>query len=985
MALESGYQLGRYKIISLLGRGGMGEVYLAEDTKLERTVALKVLPEDVSQNHQRLSRFAREARAASSLNHPNVAHIYEIEATESLRFIAMEYIKGETLRQRMASSRIKLHEALDIAVQTTRAVAAAHAAGIVHRDIKTENIMISHDGYVKVLDFGLAKLIEPSSEYPDPAAQTVTSAQTDPGVVMGTFSYMSPEQARGLPADARSDLWSLGVVLYEMVAGTAPFVGRTPSDLLSSILKEDPPPLARFARDVPEALEWIVEKALTKDLEGRYQTATELLTDLQRLKNRLGAEAEIERSSLADYRVSRSSFARASQSAFDLNRTSSASADVTTSVHSKSSAEYIVGKIRRHKTAVFLAASLFLVSAGVTAFFVLRNKAAATSATVSSQQRSPMPLQRLTSESGLQVGVTWSPDARLVAYSSNRNGNFEIWFQPVGGGGNAVQVTHSPALDWQPDWSPDGNSIVFRSERDGGGLYVVPFPTGNEHKIASFGYRPRWSPDGSKILFLGQGQRLYDFPKMYYVALGDETPHEITPLSNTEEGIKGSAVAWHPDGQRVSFLSVDGVFWTVSLTGGAPVKSELTPTVESQMKDAAVELGNFCWSRSGKYLYFEGTSRGVSNLWRVTVDPETLRWIAGPERLTNGAGPDTDISLSADGKRLAYTSTTQSTRIWLLPFDSITAQLKGQGQPVTDQGMQTWFADLSPDGKNLAFISRTSGAGRQELRVKSLIDNQEKVLLDDETYHYYPRWSPDSMQIAYSRFRPLEQQQSSSDETPPQGKAKAGPIAMLDTRGGEEQLITSQGQWLDYVYDWSPDGKWLLASSNRQRLDRWQVCLFPISEAPHAETGMRVIASDPDNCLWTPRFSPDGHWISYVLQKPVGATDSVLYVVQAEGGTPIRLTNPGTWCDWPRWSADGKTIYFVSNYNSSFLNVFGIHFDPKQGQAVGAPFQVTKFESPGQLISPRLVMVEMSLSKNKLALPITDVSGNIWMLENVDR
>jgi serine/threonine protein kinase len=981
MALESGYQLGRYKIISLLGRGGMGEVYLAEDTKLERTVALKVLPEDVAHNNQRLSRFAREARAASSLNHPNVAHIYEIEVTESPRFIAMEYIKGETLRQRLETSRIKLHEALDIAVQVTRAVVAAHAAGVVHRDIKTENIMISHDGYVKVLDFGLAKLVEPSSDYPDPGAATVTSAQTDPGVLMGTFNYMSPEQARGLPTDARTDIWSLGVVLYEMVAGAAPFIGKTPSDILSSILKDDPPPLARFARDVPESLEWIVEKALTKDVEGRYQTAAVLLSDLQRLKNRLGAEAEIERSSLADYRVSRSSLAHASQSAFDLNRTSSAGEAVTESVHSQSSAEYIVNRIKRHKKATIFATSLFLILASVAVFYMLRNKSTAMSATAPPQQKS---LQRLTSESGLQVGVTWSPDARLIAYSSNRNGNFEIWFQPVGGGGDAVQVTHSTALDWQPDWSPDGNSIVFRSERDGGGLYVIPFPTGNERKVSSFGYRPRWSPDGSKILFLGQGQRLYDFPKMYYVTLGDETPHEITPLSNTEEGIKGSAIAWHPDGQRVSFLSVDGVFWTVSLTGGAPVKSALMPKVESQMKDASVELGNFCWSRSGQYLYFEGTSRGVSNLWRVTVDPETLRWIDGPERLTNGPGPDTDLSLSADGKRLAYTSTTQSTRIWLLPFDSIAAQLKGQGQPITDQGMQTWFSDLSPDGKKLAFISHTSGVGRQELRVKSLIDNQEKVLLDDDTYHYYPRWSPDSTRIAYSRFRPLNQR-SSSDGTPPQGGAKTGPIAMLDTRGGAEQFITSQGQWLDYVYDWSPDGQWLLASCNRQRLDRWQVCLFPISEAPHAETGMRVVAGDPDNCLWTPRFSPDGHWVSYVLQKPVGATDSVLYVVQTEGGTPIRLTNPGTWCDWPRWSGDGKTIYFVSNYNSSFLNVYGIHFDPQQGQGVGEPFQITKFESPAQLISPRLVMVEMSLSKNKLALPITDISGNIWMLENVDR
>ncbi|HYJ45140.1 MAG TPA: protein kinase, partial [Pyrinomonadaceae bacterium] len=626
----------------------------AEDTKLERTVAIKVLPEDVSHNNQRLSRFAREARAASSLNHPNVAHIYEIEVTECPCFIAMEYIKGETLRQRLANSRMSLHEAMNVAVQATRAVAAAHAAGIIHRDIKTENIMISHDGYVKVLDFGLAKLVETSSDYPDPAAQTVTSAQTDPGVVMGTFNYMSPEQARGLPADARSDLWSLGVVIYEMVAGAAPFVGRTPSDLLSSILKDEPPPLARFARDVPEALEWIVEKALTKELEGRYQTAAELLTDLQRLKNRLGAEAEIERTSVPEYRVSRNSLARASQAAFDMGHASSANAGATNSIHSQSNAEQIVRPIKQRRKGIIITLSVVVVAvlASATAFLLLRNKSAQ-SATSLPQQR---PIGRLTSDSGLQIGVTWNTDAHMIAYSSDRSGNFDIWVQPLGG--EAIPVTHSPAHDWQPDWSPKGDSIVFRSERDGGGLYVVPALGGTERKVASFGYRPQWSPDGSKILFLGPGQRLYDFPKMYYLTLGDDTPHEIpTSFGDAEEGIKGSSVAWHPNDQRVSYLDVDGGFWTVSLAGGAPVRSELSPKVKSQMEEAKVVLGNFRWSQSGKFLYFEGSSNGVVNLWRVTVEPETLRWIDGPERLTNGAGPDADLALSADGRRLAYTTT----------------------------------------------------------------------------------------------------------------------------------------------------------------------------------------------------------------------------------------------------------------------------------------------------------------------------------------
>jgi serine/threonine protein kinase/Tol biopolymer transport system component len=982
MALEPGDQLGRYKIISPLGRGGMGEVYLASDTRLERTVALKVLPEEVSHNQQRLHRFDREARAASVLNHPNVAHIYEIETCDDHTFIAMEYINGETLRKRLAHTRMKLHDALDIAVQVTRAIAAAHAAGIIHRDIKTENIMISRDGYVKVLDFGLAKLMGNSSENPDPAAATITSAHTDPGVVMGTFSYMSPEQARGLQTDARTDLWSLGVVLYEMVSGTAPFVGKTPPDVLSAILNEEPPPLARFSRDVPEALEWIVMKALTKDSEGRYQTATSFLTDLQRLKNRLGAEAEIERSSLTDFHLSRSSYTGDSRAAFETSRTSAVSTGLTNSAPRQSSAEYIVNGIKRHKKGTLIALALFVftIAAGIVMLHLLRNEKA--QATASQQQRS---LVGVTSGSGLQLGATWSADASLIAYSSDQGGNFDIWVQSIDGG-NLIQVTHSPAHDWQPDWSPVANNIVFRSERDGGGLFIVPSLGGNERKIASFGYRPRWSPDGSKILFLGPGQRLYDFPKMYLITPGEDAPHEIpTSFGKTEEGIKGNSVAWHPDGQRVSFLSTDGAFWTVPIAGGAPVKSERTAKVENQLKEAAVELGNFCWSQSKKFIYFEGTSRGVLNLWRVTVDPESLRWIEGPERLTTGPGQDTDISLSPDGKKIAFTTIKQNTRIWLLPFDSNAGHVKDNGQAVTAAGMDAWFSDLSPDGKKLAFASPGYGIDKQVLKEKSLSDGVERVLAgSDNSYRYFPRWSPDSTRLAYSRFRPITPQ-SDGEANPPQGANKAGPIVMLDTRSGEEQLLTSQSQWLDYMYDWSPDGQWILASSNRQTgEDRWEVCLFPVSAAPRAETEMRVVASDPQNSLWTPRFSPDGRWICYAAQKPKGASISVLYVVPPAGGTPVRITGENAWCDWPRWSPDGKTIYFVSNYNSSFLNVWGIHFDPEQGRTVGDPFRVTTFESPGRMISPRLALMEMSLNKTQLALPITEVSGNIWVLGNVD-
>jgi len=277
----------------------MGEVYLAQDTKLDRKVALKILPADVASNRDRMDRFVREAKSASALNHPNIITIYEIDQTESVHFIATEFIDGETLRDHMRRAVMKISEALDLSIQTASALAAAHEAGIVHRDIKAENIMLRRDGILKVLDFGLAKLTEYSpAGFVDPEAPTSAPIKTDSGMVMGTTVYMSPEQARGLEVDSRTDIFSLGVLMYEMVAGRLPFQGANKIEVLVSILSEnEPPPLARYSREAPEELDRIVRKALAKKREERYQTAKDLLIDLRQLKKRLDVNAEIERTS----------------------------------------------------------------------------------------------------------------------------------------------------------------------------------------------------------------------------------------------------------------------------------------------------------------------------------------------------------------------------------------------------------------------------------------------------------------------------------------------------------------------------------------------------------------------------------------------------------------------------------------------------------------------------------------------------------------
>jgi tetratricopeptide (TPR) repeat protein len=299
MALPAGTRFGRYTVSSLLGTGGMGEVYLAQDTTLRRLVAIKLLPEEFTRDDSRLRRFEREAHAASTLNHPNILTIHEIGEHEGHHFIATEYVEGESLRQRLARTRMEIREALDVAQQMAAALAAAHEAGIVHRDVKPENIMIRRDGLVKVLDFGLAKLAQDREPAATPAAQetesAVLAAKTEPGMVMGTASYMSPEQARGLPVDARTDTWSLGVVLYEMIAGRRPFEGATTTDILAVILHREPSSLRLCRLETPAELERIVEKGLSKEREERYQSAKDLAVDLKRLKHRLDMDAERER------------------------------------------------------------------------------------------------------------------------------------------------------------------------------------------------------------------------------------------------------------------------------------------------------------------------------------------------------------------------------------------------------------------------------------------------------------------------------------------------------------------------------------------------------------------------------------------------------------------------------------------------------------------------------------------------------------------
>ncbi|HKX29959.1 MAG TPA: protein kinase, partial [Blastocatellia bacterium] len=574
-----GCSLGSYQLLSRLGAGGMGEVYQARDLRLDRTVALKILPVEFAKDEERMRRFIREAKAASALNHPHVATIYEFGESGGQNFIAMEYVEGQTLATKINGHPLEVSEFMKIGSQIADALDEAHSKGIIHRDIKPANVIINLRGQVKVLDFGLAKIQRSPEQSID--GHHLTLAKTEPGVVMGTLPYMSPEQALGREVDHRTDIFSLGVVLYQMVTGRLPWSGTNSSELLDRILHTQPEAMARFNHDAPAGLEPIVRKCLEKERETRHQTIKELLSDLETVRG--------------------------------------------TFVNSPATANNkgIGSRIKRHRIGLALTSIALILTAIIAAYLpsLIRHL-------FPSAQPTIRPLSRLTFDQGLQSEPTWSPNSDFIAYSSDRNGNFDIWVQPISGG-DPIQVTHTPEHDWQPDWSPDGSQIAFRSERDGGGLFVVPAFGGHERKISAFGSYPRWSPDGTRILFGITGFQ----PKVYVGTLDGQPPREVQP-EFLSDFVNLYAFFWHPDGRQISLYGEKKIeewnHWLAPLTGGTPKKSELDPEVEKQFREHKLEgVTSGRWAPSGRSIYFSTVSLGLRDIWKVTVDPQTSRWVAG--------------------------------------------------------------------------------------------------------------------------------------------------------------------------------------------------------------------------------------------------------------------------------------------------------------------------------------------------------------------
>ena len=482
--------------------------------------------------------------------------------------------------------------------------------------------------------------------------------------------------------------------------------------------------------------------------------------------------------------------------------------------------------------------------------------------------------------------------------------------------------------------------------------------------LSSFGYEPQWSPDSTQILFT-RSQILPGLPVLYVVGLDGRPARLLRP--DVLGQFRSLQAAWHPDGRRVSVWGTDdrvGVrFLHVPLGSGDITTLGIAETVRRNL--AGVDAGRFTWARSGKYLYFEGRVGETRNIWRITTDPSRDKLLEGPERLTTGTGEETNLSLSPDGTKALFTSSSTRTRLWAFPIDTGTGRITGAPEPITNGAFDEVDFDARPDGSKVAY--RAVRAGRYELRERSVEEGRDRLLLSSPVSKLSrPRWSPDGARLAFLRCGTPEQ-------TPV--------LAVVNADGSNERALTRPGEVEMHASDWSSDGESLLGSCRFGRSDRYATCVMPVNSARH---GVTVIASDPRRNLFNQRFSPDQRWISFLAHDLLYSAVSTVYVVPAAGGAWRAITDGASFDDKPRWGPDGRVLYFVSN-RDGVRNVWGRRFDGTNGVPLGDPFPVTSFRSPEFVLSPKTVQMEIAITATHLVIPMRESRSNIWTLDQIDR
>lgn len=685
-----GKKFGTYTIEKPIGAGGMGEVYLAHDDKLNRKAALKILPAEFVADAERIKRFEREARTISALNHPYIVTIYDVGTADGINYIATEFVEGETVRELIVRS-VNLKQTLSVVSQICEALAAAHQAGIVHRDIKPENIMIRPDGFVKVLDFGLAKLIEPREIQPS------LSNYTMKGVVIGTPAYMSPEQVSGDKVDHRTDLWSASVILYEMLTGFNPFEGATRQETFQKILAESPPPVSASARKLPVELDAILCKALEKDADVSYQTASDLRADLKRVRRELDSSSSLR------------SVDGAAKSA-------------------------AVNSRRNYYLPAFGVLLLVLLGFGMRFFYQQSSAEKSAEAVEWAQAKN----EQITNSSGIKGYPSLSPDGKSIIYTNETDEGTDVFLQRIGGKNPVNLTSDSPTNDTMAAFSPDGKSIAFRSSRQPAGIYVMEETGENVQRISDVGVHPSWSPDGTQIVV---SDRAADVATNHIVPNSSLWILDVKTGSKKILETKGDAIqpSWSPNGKRIAFWFVKngnlGELATIPAGGGEPVVIAGNEAMD----------WNPIWSPDGKYIYFGSDRSGSMNIWRIAVDEESGRTLGTAESVATPAMYIRHLAFSRDGKTIAYIRYETKSNLQTVAFDPNNLKIVGEAEMVTRGNKQLSHPELSPDGTR--FVVRGSTLTQEDLAVFDRDGANLRNLTDDKFRDRTPHWSPDGKKI----------------------------------------------------------------------------------------------------------------------------------------------------------------------------------------------------------------------------------------------